>query len=165
MCYPTVREHSRHDRDSTLINDHQRDRDAHNDPCAFHEITLSLNHKHRVSFPLFIVILTFPISDHLASPCLVLSRYWSSLIQIVSVIFHPHDLVIRCAAYLDEDSPSGPKVSLRHPEMQILLLDTYISTYHLCIPELHLYDHRVTVDTVKASSSDSDRIIISRSKE
>ena len=34
---PTVREHSRHDRDSYPINDHQRDLDAHNDPCAFHE--------------------------------------------------------------------------------------------------------------------------------
>ena len=28
-------EHSSHDRDEATVNDHQRDLDAHNDPCAF----------------------------------------------------------------------------------------------------------------------------------
>ena len=48
-------------------------------------------------------------------------------------------------ARLDVISPSGPVISVRHADGQIPLLDTYFSTYRLCIPELHLYDHPVTV--------------------
>ena len=32
----------RHDRDTSLINDQQRDLETHDDPYAFHELTLSL---------------------------------------------------------------------------------------------------------------------------
>ena len=151
------------------INDHQRDWDARNDPCAFHELTLSSNRKHRFIIPFAIAILTCPRFDHIKYlPYLVPSRYRSSLVQLVHMILHPHDLVIRCAAYLDEDSPSGPIVSLHHLEVQIPHLDTYFSTHHLLLPDLDLYDHPFMVWRLiqsKQPPMTCDRIIVSRSKE
>ena len=52
---------------------------------------------------------------------MLISRYRSSAIQLIPVIFRPHDLVIRYAALLDETSPSGPRVSFRHADEQIPL--------------------------------------------
>jgi hypothetical protein len=53
---PTVQEHSKHCREHSLINDHQGDLKGHNDPCAFYEDILSLNHKHRFHIPFFVIL-------------------------------------------------------------------------------------------------------------
>ena len=64
---------------------------------------------------------------------LVMSEIWSSIFQIPSsislpicallipVIFHHHDLVM-CCATSDLISLSGPRVSIRHADEQILIL-------------------------------------------
>ena len=48
-----VREHSRHDRDSSPINDQQGALESNADPCALHDVVSSLNRKRRVLFPLY----------------------------------------------------------------------------------------------------------------
>jgi hypothetical protein len=40
VCYPTVREHYRHYRELSLVNDHQSDLDICDDPYAFYEVLL-----------------------------------------------------------------------------------------------------------------------------
>jgi len=52
VCYPTVRENYRHDRDTSPVNDHQRDLEIHDDPDAFLEYP-SMNHTRHDSIPLF----------------------------------------------------------------------------------------------------------------
>jgi hypothetical protein len=42
LSYPTVREYSRHYRDSYPVNDHQSDLDIRDDPCVFPRRILSL---------------------------------------------------------------------------------------------------------------------------
>ncbi len=76
-----------------------------------------------------------------------------------SVIFHPRDLVT-CRAASDVISPSGPRVSFRHAEEQILLLIHSPQA----IPLEYLKDTFqttrlvVATDAIKAASGDTDLI-------
>ena len=73
------------------------------------------------------------------------------------MIFHPRDLVTSCN--LDVISPSGPRVSFRHVEEQILILIHTPQPIFIGIPDQHLSDYPfsgVATNAVKAAAGDSD---------
>jgi hypothetical protein len=72
---PSVWEYSRHHRDTSLVNDHQRDRDVHNDPCAFRKIFYRLNRKRWCPIPFISVILAMSEIWSSVSSYLVQSHY------------------------------------------------------------------------------------------
>jgi hypothetical protein len=154
MCYPTVREYSRHYRDFSPINDDQSDLDIRDGPSLFPRRNLSL--------PQTLMPYSF------CSMILAISEVWSSvssyLVQScyrychlpVPVIFHPPDLVICCNIGLI--SPSGPRVSFCHAEEQILLLmympqHTPLETQETPFQSPY---YRVMVGAIKDSSGSSD---------
>jgi hypothetical protein len=154
MYYPTVREHSRHHRDSSPVNDHQSDLDIHDDPYAFTKVFHHWTANVDVLFPLFLwycniryLIVDITIPSSISLTILLFTR---------SMIFHPCDLVTCCN--IGWISPSGPKVSFRHVEEQILLLVhtpqptplEYLNT------PFQSPCYRVTVDVIKAFAGCSD---------
>src|ERR1041385_5929365 len=111
VCYPTVREHSSHDRDEATVNDHQRDLDAHNDPCAFRISNIDWTLR-RIAFPLSAILDCSEIRS-------MTSYVWFNLVLNKSLFsrsrdIHPRDLVTRCAAFMDGISSSGPRVSIHY---------------------------------------------------
>ena len=85
------------------------------------------------------------------------------------VILQPRDLVTWLRNLYDVISPSGPRVPIRHSDGQIPFWSiSYSSTYLLQNTQyalLWLPYYGVTVDTLKASSGDSDYIWSLRSKD
>src|SRR3954464_3277135 len=81
-----VREHSSHDRDEATVNDHQRDLDAHNDPCAFRISNTDWTLR-RIAFPLSAILDCSEIRS-------TTSYVWFNLVMtnfysLVPVIFIP----------------------------------------------------------------------------
>jgi hypothetical protein len=146
---PTIREHSKHCREHSPINDHQGDLKGHNDPCAFYEDILSLNHKHRCHIPFSVI--------------LAMSKIWSLvlpyLVQFVTDMWY-----VTCSR--DIPSPWLSQVlrrfgcNLTEWAQSIFLsrgisnpaLVAYVSTYSIGIPGRLSSYYRVTVDAVKAAA-------------
>ena len=116
-----------------------------------------VNHKYCILFLLFldtynvwglIIGITIPSFDLIPDIATLLVR----------VISHPRDLVTRCAVSR-WISPSGPRVSLRHAEEQILLLMHAPQPTVIGIPERRLSDYPfsgVATNAIKAVADDSD---------
>ena len=105
MCYPTVREHSSHDRDEATVNDHQQDLDAHNDPCAFRINTDCI--LRRIAFPWSAILDCSEIRS-------MTSYVWFNLVLNKSLFthsrdIHPRDLVTRCTALWMASHRVGPE--------------------------------------------------------
>ena len=83
------------------------------------------------------------------------------------VILQPRDLVTRLRKLYDVISPSGPKVPIRHPDGQIPLWSILLNIFlwNTQYAPLWLPCYGVTVDTIKASSGDSNYIWSLRSKD
>ena len=133
MCYPTVREHSSHDRDEATVNDHQRDLDAHNDPCAFRISNTDWTLR-RIAFPLSAILDCSEIRS-------MTSYVWFNLVLNKSLFtrsrdIHPRDLVTRCAILWMESHRVGPEY------LSIIWIDKsrsckqYSSTYLHGIPKI-----------------------------
>ena len=63
------------------------------------------------------------------------------------------------ARFMDAISPSGPRVSIRHPDekkSRSWFIRINVSLWNTCIAPLWSPCYSVTVDTIKASSGDSD---------
>src|ERR1043165_20246 len=98
-----VREHSSHVRYEATVNDHQRDLDAHNDPCAF-----------RISTPIGPYAVAFPLSAILAEIRSMTSYVWFNLVLNKSLFtrsrdIHPRDLVTCYASLWMESYRVGPE--------------------------------------------------------
>ena len=134
MFHPTVRDHFRHDRDPSPINDQQRDLETHDDPCAFHEVLCRLN----------LIVVHHILLSHdikfVRDPHLV-SRQTHLL---VSMILHLRDLVT-CLQDFDVISPSGPSDICPSRGWTNPALDAYASMYSFWKPDRHIYDHPVMV--------------------
>src|SRR3954466_15713919 len=119
-----VREHSSHDRDEATVNDHQRDLDAHNDPCAFRISNTDWTLRRR-AFPLSAILDCSEIRS-------TTSYGWFNLVLNKSLFtrsrdIHPRDLVTRCAALSMESHRVGPSIypsyGLTNPSLVTILLN------------------------------------------
>ena len=149
-----VQDHSRHDRDTSSINDKQRDLETHDGPCAIHEL-IRLNLNIRILFPLY---LDMSLSEIWSSVSwyLVLSRYR----QITLTRSHDHtscDLVT-CLQTLMWSHWVGPfsissAFGCTNPG-----LDHTPQRAPLEYPTTPLWSpcYGVTVDAIKATSGNSD---------
>jgi hypothetical protein len=94
-CHPTGWEYSRHDRDSSSINDQLRDLESHADPCALHDY-------HRWSINVESYALCFMIPGLFKIWSLISSYHVQSCYRqthlLIPVTLHPHDLVTRLQA-------------------------------------------------------------------
>ena len=91
MCHPTGRENSRHDQDSSPINDQQGALESNADPYALHDVVSSLNRKRRVLFPLYLIPGLSEIRSSVSNT-FVQSHYRQTRL-LVPVILHLRDLV------------------------------------------------------------------------
>jgi hypothetical protein len=132
-CYPTVREHSRHYREISPLNNHQGDLEIHNDPCAFYEDLLLFNHNHRCSFTFVSMILPKSEIRSSVSSYLIQSRYRLLLLNA----FHDipsswpshmlHSFRCNLTEWAQNIFPSYERTNLA--------LGTYASTYSIGKPK------------------------------
>ena len=141
--HPNGRETSRHDRDSSPINDQQGALESNADPCALHDVVSSLNRKRRVLFPLhydtwFVRDPIFGI-QYLCSISLPTNTFTRS--RDITSPWPSHTIAIFIDVIITEWAQGiYPSLGYTNPD-----LDAYVSTYSIGIPDRHLLDYPVTV--------------------
>jgi len=158
VCHPTVREWCRHDRDTSPINNQQRDLEIRNGSYIFNDdlvIEWTIN---VVTNSLCLAILY--LSEIRSSVSLIPS----SISLPISTLYSFRDMTSLwpshvLASFLDVISPRGPRVYL-----SVIWMDKSHSwsmslNYHFQNTQCHLYNHPVTVWCLMSSehsSGDSD---------
>ena len=101
-----VHKYSKPDRDLSPINDHQRDLDAHNDPCAFRKEVDRTIHVIFHSLCLYDTGLVRDLINGITIPSSI--SLLTSTTLLVPVMFRPRDQVTRCAALWMQYHRVGP---------------------------------------------------------
>ena len=144
MCLPDGSETCRHDRDTSPINDHQRDLDTHDELYTLHEYHMIVWTINVVFHSLCHAILHLFEIRSSVSPYLVRSRY-RQVIFTRFTIWHPMWPSHMLASFEDVISSSGPRGITPSLGWTNPTLDPYASTDTFGMPESHLYNNPVTV--------------------